>query len=86
MKALFFSICLLISTATFAQTKDTAEAPKVYVLPGQKEYFDMLTEILRQSPLVYRGKQLSFDDLLQLLQWIGNAKELAPPKTEQPKK
>lgn len=80
----------IIEDTVPAHKADTAKArlggTPVYLLQGSQEGFEFLTEVLRQNALVYRGRPLTFDEVLTLIQWVTSARALTPPKTEQPKK
>ncbi len=98
MKKLIIALLFMVGTAHAQVTSTTLaeetiiedtvkpKPQKVVILQGSKEGFEMLSEVLRQSPLVFRGKALSFDETLQLLQWVNSRIEVEVPKKETPKK
>jgi hypothetical protein len=85
MKKAITILLILFTLTASAQKKDTVkqEVDTVYIL--NKTQIQIVETLLRQNTLSFNGKQLTFDDVLQLIQSF-DSKVYYLPKKEQPKK
>lgn len=74
---------LLISSVVFGQKKDTVKQDTIYIL--SKSEAGVLQSILRQNTITWNGKQLTFNEMLELIQMVTRRENYLPSK-EQPKK
>lgn len=89
MKQLLTAMLILISLTVFSQQKPVPKetAPKdtvqkAYVLIGKSEDSSFLLTVLIQSKLQYRGEQLSYAQINDLVAWIQQVKAIEPPKQQ----
>lgn len=83
MRKFIIILTAFISLNCYSQSKDTTAKDTVFVLSPAD--MNLVIGIIRSNSIQVQGKQLSFDELLQIVNYLYGKAQLVPKKS-QPKK
>jgi hypothetical protein len=87
MKKIILLAAIAFSLSASAQdSTQKKEAPKVYLLQGNAQSFELLKTVLLQSKLSLNGEQLSAAQIIELLNWINTRQVATKIEQAEPKK